>query len=738
MVADHDSQPFVGANSVSCRSGGPKIDGPKEESAMPSQSQAMDWLAENGPKELELLFRAIAYHPSSPILLADDDRRYMEASVGAGKLLGMPREKLIGRRLDDFAEPSSKLVISERWRAFLQQGEQVGTLQLISPDGNARDIEYSAKGSVLPVRHLLVLRDKRAKATGANLVEIDKGLPRTYPVSVQDYALFLLNVEGQVVAWYAGAERIYGYTSEEAVAQNVSVFYPDEDVLQMLVEQLKRAAGEGHAVTEGWQVKKEGARFWANIITMALKDVNGELQGFARIVRDFSERHGRDEKLRQGRERTRPLPPGSNVAGIVSGEFDRIPEANDAFLELVGYSRDDLQTGRLDWPDLTPPEYFGLDELAHEEGLRFGACTPFEKELIHKDGTRIPVLIATAVLKLSPFRWITFVQDLRQRDRLENIDEEPVEVHHSFEEIIGVGTAMKRVVAQVELVAPTDANVLILGETGTGKELIARAIHRVSVRRNFPFVTLNCAAIPGGLLESELFGYERGAFTGALSQKIGRFEMAHRGTLFLDEVGDIPLDLQPKLLRALQEKSFERLGGTKTIPIDVRLLAATNRNLTQMMGDKLFRSDLYYRLKVFPITTPPLRDHPEDIPILVRHFTQKHAAKVGRVIEKIPSDTMRVLASWPWPGNVRELENFIERAVILSPGPVLRAPLAELRAGTLETVGSSTLEEVERDYILRVFQETSGVVSAAATRLGVPRTTLNAMMKRLGISREDL
>ena len=204
------------------------------------------------------------------------------------------------------------------------------------------------------------------------------------------------------------------------------------------------------------------------------------------------------------------------------------------------------------------------------------------------------------------------------------------------------------------------------------------------------------------------------------------------------EVGDIPLDLQPKLLRALQEKSFERLGGTKTILIDVRLLAATNRNLTQMMGDKLFRSDLYYRLKVFPITTPPLRDHPEDIPILARHFTKKYAAKMDRTIETIPSDTMRALVSWPWPGNVRELENFIERSVILSRGPNLRAPLAELRVAAVETTRGPTLEKVERDHILRVFRKTGGVVSTTATHLGVPRTTLNAMMKKLGISRSDL
>ena len=593
-------------------------------------------------------------------------------------------------------------------------------------------MEYTAKGNVLPVRHALVLRDKTAPA------ETEHASTSGIPSWVRDYALYLLDIEGRVAAWYSGAARIYGYPADEAIGQHVSFLHPGDDTLQVkLQEEFKRAAAEGHTGNEGWQARKDGSRFWANAITMALKDENGELQGFARVVRDFSDRHERDEKLRRSRARLRPIPAESTIAGIVSGEFDRIPEANDAFLELVGYSREDLLAGRLHWPDLTPPEYAALDELAHEEGLRFGACTPFEKELIRKDGTRVPVLVATAVLKLSPFRWITFVQDLRERDRLESIEEEDVEVKQDFEEIVG-SAALRRVQRQVEVVAPTDANVLILGETGTGKELVARAIHRMSPRKNLPFVTLNCAAIPTGLLESELFGYERGAFTGALSQKIGRFEMAHRGTLFLDEVGDIPLDLQPKLLRALQEKAFERLGGTKTIPIDVRLVAATNRNLTQMMGDKLFRSDLYYRLKVFPITTPPLRDHPEDIPILARHFTKKYAAKMGRQIDKIPSETMRALVSWHWPGNVRELENFIERSVILSRGPSLRAPLGEIRQDALEPAGSATLEQVEREHIIRVLRESGGVVTTAATRLGLHRTTLNAMMRKLGISRKDL
>ncbi len=317
---------------------------------MASQPQASGWLAENGPKELELLFRAIVFHPSAPILLADNDRHYREASVGASKLLGLPREKIIGRSLDDFAEPSFKPVISERWRAFLEEGEQEGTLQLVGPDGDPREVEYTAKGNVLPVRHLLVLRDKTRTATRTR--------PQAVPAWVQDYALFLLDADGQVVAWYAGAERIYGYKSDEAIGQHVSLLYPDEDTLRAkLEEELKRAAAEGHFGNEGWHVKKDGSRFWANVITMALKDENGDLQGFARVVRDFSDRHERDEKLRRSRARLRPLPAESTIAGIVSGEFDRIPEANDAFLELVGYSREDLLAGRLRWPDLTPPEY---------------------------------------------------------------------------------------------------------------------------------------------------------------------------------------------------------------------------------------------------------------------------------------------------------------------------------------------------------------------------------------------
>ena len=308
-----------------------------------------------------------------------------------------------------------------------------------------------------------------------------------------------------------------------------------------------------------------------------------------------------------------------------------------------------------------------------------------------------------------------------------------------FEEIVGRSPALQRVLRQVEVVAPTDSGVLIQGETGTGKELIARAIHNLSGRLDRPFVKVNCAAIPSGLLESELFGHEKGAFTGAVMRKPGRFEVADKGTLFLDEVGDIPLELQSKLLRVLQEREFERLGSTRTQQVDVRVIAATHRDLKQMVEEGTFRSDLYYRLHVFPLTVPPLRDRREDIPLIVRHFVDKYAKRMNRCIETIPAKTMEVFTSYSWPGNIRELQNLIERAVILSPGISLRAPLEELKQEmTTPASGTnlSTLEEMEREHVLRALRESNWVTggpNGAAARLGMKRTTLAYRIRKLKI-----
>ncbi len=345
--------------------------------------------------------------------------------------------------------------------------------------------------------------------------------------------------------------------------------------------------------------------------------------------------------------------------------------------------------------------------------------------------------IAIAVENVLAYQEIAILKDKLNQEKLYLEDEIRSELN--FEEIIGESPAIMHVLKQVGIVAPTDSTVLILGETGTGKELLARAIHDRSKRHERTFVKLNCAAIPTGLLESELFGHERGAFTGAIATKVGRFELADGGTLFLDEVGDIPLELQSKLLRVLQEQEFERLGSTRTIKVSVRLLAATNRDLPEMVANKLFRSDLYYRLNVFPLTVPALRDRRKDIPLLVRYFAQQFARRMDKKIDTIPTETITALSQYDWPGNIRELENMIERAVILTQGTALYVPLTELKSCVGDGIPPpATLEETEREHILRILRSTKWVIggpTGAAVQLGMKRTTLQSKMQRLGLAR---
>jgi len=333
------------------------------------------------------------------------------------------------------------------------------------------------------------------------------------------------------------------------------------------------------------------------------------------------------------------------------------------------------------------------------------------------------------------------IQELNERLAEEKIYlEDEIRTDNRFEEIVGQSRVLKAVLKQVETVAPTDSTVLIYGETGTGKELLARAIHDLSSRRQGTFVKLNCAAIPTGLLESEMFGHEKGAFTGAIAQRIGRFELAHRGSMFLDEVGEIPLELQTKLLRVLQEREFERLGSSRTIKTDARLIAATNRDLAELVEERQFRADLYYRLNVFPITVPPLRERRDDIPLLVRYFVQQYARRMNRRITNIPAEAMQALTRYHWPGNIRELQNFIERAVILSPGPALQAPVRELKGLKGPAASAVTLADAESDAILRALREAGGRVGGpqgAAAKLGMKRTTLQAKMRKLGIEAKD-
>jgi formate hydrogenlyase transcriptional activator len=408
-----------------------------------------------------------------------------------------------------------------------------------------------------------------------------------------------------------------------------------------------------------------------------------------------------------------------------------------------------MVVNRLD-PAEIPPEMYakaageGLNSLCHvavsSRNRVLGVLAVARREENAFDRTELAFLsqvanqVAIGVENALAYGEIAELKDKLAKEKLYLEDE--IRGEMDFEGIVGQSSALRHVLNLVETVAPSDSTVLLLGETGTGKELIARAIHDRSRRKDRTFVKLNCAAIPTGLLESELFGHERGAFTGAISQKTGRLELADQGSLFLDEVGDIPLEIQPKLLRALQEREFERLGSTHTKKVDVRLVAATNRDLEVMIENREFRSDLYYRLNVFPIRIPPLRERPEDIPLLVRYFAQKYGRRMEKKIESIPAAAMKKLASWHWPGNIRELENFIERSVILTHGSALQVPVTELGNNGKVSLVAGTRDASERDEILRILRATKGRVAGpegAAERMGIKRTTLISRMKKLGI-----
>jgi PAS domain S-box-containing protein len=569
-------------------------------------------------------------------------------------------------------------------------------------------------------------------------------------------AIVVTDSQGRITNVNAQVQRAFGYTREELVGKRVEVLVPERF----------RSAHPNHRQTYNAQptlrpmgvglelhaLRKDGTEFPVDIMLSPVETTEGQVT--VSVIRDISERKRTEEALRRSEQQLRALFEFSPDAIIASDQEGRITQANAQVEEFFGYTKAELLGQSV---DVLVPERFRRTHPAHRKEYSDRARVRqmgigLELYGRRKDGSEFPVDImlgpaetAAGRIVLSVIRDLTEKRQaeeaLRRSEQEKQYLEEELNTEYRFEEIIGESVGLKRVLKHVETVAATDVTVLVLGETGTGKELIARAIHQLSSRNERTLVKLNCAAIPTGLLESELFGHEKGAFTGAISRKIGRLELAHGGTLFLDEIGDLPLELQPKILRALQEKEFERLGGTQTIPVNVRLVAATNRDLTKMVADKEFRSDLYYRLRVFPIMIPPLRERREDIPLLVNYFVDKHSRRLDRKIETIPPDIMRALTRWEWPGNIRELENFIERAVLLAKGPALRVPLAELEVPEESNPeGDSTLEATEREHILRVLRETKGKIAGpqgAAARLGLKRTTLNSKLKKLGIERND-
>jgi PAS domain S-box-containing protein len=596
-----------------------------------------------------------------------------------------------------------------------------------------------------------------------------------------DYAIATLDRNYRVLTWNTGAHRLAGYSSEEIVGHNLAEFFPREYVAQAKAD-LRVAAEEGRNDVERWFVRRDGSRLWVNRMITALRDSRGRVSRFLMVSRDITQRKLAEEALLIGMADI--LGASSDVRNLVS-----LVSASIGHLiphDGVTIARYNAEINKVQIIGASLDLKLTADELTESleenpSGLVFRSGQPVRLDAV--DTNRFPHAVIARLLNrgVKSGYWVPLISDgsvigvlgiTSAREGAfvdvntslvthvanlvalamsnnpaafgteEKEHEVPGSATYDFSEIVHTSLVVRRILAQVETVASTDATVLILGETGTGKELIARAIHRLSLRREHPFVILNCAAIPGGLLESDLFGHEKGAFTGAICQKIGRMELANYGTLFLDEVGDIPLELQPKLLRAVQEREFERLGSTRTIAVDMRLIAATNQNLEEMVKARQFRSDLYYRLKVFPITIPALRDRPEDIPILAQHFARKHAKRMGKRIEIIPPKAMEAMQRWHWPGNVRELENFIERAVILSQGRVLNIPTAEIRtARSTEAVPAAPamLADAERETIISALRRTGGVIggpNGAAAQLGLKRTTLNYKMRKLGITRD--
>ena len=738
------------------------------------------------------------------IVVTDGDGIMRAANPRAEELFGYAGHELIGQPVE--------MLVPARFRAnhprhrenyiAAPRARQMGAalnLSGVRKDGTEFPVDIMLKPINTSTGPAVVtfIRDVSEQRAAQEAVRVHDLQLNSVVDNISDYAIYLLDPQGHVMTWNLGAERNKGYKAEEVLGLHFSRFFIQEDIDRGHPAAILRQAAKTRVEEEGWRVRKDGSRFWANVIVTSIRDTTGKLTGYAKITRDVSTRKQAQESMIA--ELSGLLLANVDIRkllGAFSSSLRKMILHDLAALTLYEESTGKLRVQFLNEsekdetrrqeilldPDASPAGRafrsgqplilnnverwpFALDSvkplialgmksgvwvpLAHRErtlgtmavfSKKESAFTPRDAEMLLQFAGQVAMAVNNAIA----FKQIA---ELGERlDQEKRYLEEEINLDHRFEDIVGESSGLRNVLKQIETVAPTDATVLIQGETGTGKELLARAIHRLSPRHDRTFIKLNCAAIPAGLIESELFGHEKGAFTGAIARKIGRLELAHDGTLFLDEIGELPLDLQPKLLRALQEREIERLGGTRPIPVNVRLIAATNRDLAKMVAEKEFRSDLYYRLKVFPVFAPPLRERAADIPVLVRHFVERHSRRMGKSIETIPTEAMAALVAWQWPGNIRELENFLERSVILSRGPVLHVPLAELESmedqdeEDAANSANPTLQAAERDHILRALREAKGMIGSskgAAAKLGLKRTTLNSKIKKLGIERNE-
>jgi PAS domain S-box-containing protein len=657
-------------------------------------------------------------------------------------------KEMIGKRIGEMLVPNDPSN-QEMMREFIRSDFRVveSTSHEVDRQGNARVFRNSMIGIVEDgalvrtwgiqrdvteqhkLEHSRIAAEEALRAREAHFREL---------VEQASDGIFIANAQGRYVDVNTAGAAMLGYTCEEILTLAIADVVTAEDV-KKIPSEVERFAGGGTLRSDWTFLRKDGSCFPGEVMGRQLSD--GRLQA---IVRDVTDRKRAQEHMRRSEERFRvalkdsPITVFNQDAELrytwiynphVHWQQDAIGKTDEELLGakkaaiLTGLKKKVLKTGVALREEVTIPHngssYFVdmtveplFDSEARVAGIT-GSCMDIAR-------------LREAVERL---------QDAKDKlAREKSYLESEIQTELGFEEIIGHSSELRDVLKKAKIVAPTDSTVLLLGETGTGKELVARSVHALSGRRDRTFIKLNCAAVPSGLLESELFGHEKGAFTSAVSRKVGRIELADKGTLFLDEIGELPLELQPKLLRVLQDREFERLGGVQTLHVDVRIVAATNRDLQHDIAHKNFREDLFYRLNVFPIELPPLRERRGDISVLVRYFVKKHSARMGKHIDTISDETMRILESWTWPGNIRELENLLERMVIMSRSRVLAPPPSELQDAQTEASGSLTA--LEREHIIRILRETNGVLSGtsgAANRLGLKRTTLQSMLKRLNI-----
>jgi formate hydrogenlyase transcriptional activator len=571
-------------------------------------------------------------------------------------------------------------------------------------------------------------------------------------------AYITIGIDGRVRSLNSQTLKVFGFTREQSIGHDFLEFLPAVARRQG-AELFQRALGGSMIDDEEVEaLRADGSTFWIRVSARPVPDTAGGIEAFRVTLVDVSARRRAEEALRESELRYRDLYEQAPVAYWYAGDGGRIAQANRAMAEMFGYARESIIGRTLyDFCADTPngkPKALSVRQ-------RFLAGTEIRGEEIEArraDGSPLwlrvsasPQRLASGIVTGGRVTAVDVTAEKRAEEavRVSEYLEEEIRAAHNIDEIIGQSPALMAVLEKVRLVAATDSSVLILGETGTGKELVARAVHSASPRKHKPLIKVNCAALPSGLIESELFGHEKGAFTGANARRIGRFELADGGTIFLDEIGEVPPEVQVKLLRVLQEREIERVGGQKTIAVDVRVIAATNRDLKGATAVGRFREDLYYRLNVFPIEVPPLRDRPDDVPLLVHYFVARYGAKIGRRISRVPEATMRRFVEYPWPGNIRELENVIERAVILSVGPELNA-MPDLPAAARAAVadhsppaaapgnGGVPLDEVERRHIVAVLKQSGWRIegpTGAARLLNLNPSTLRSRMKKLGIQR---